>query len=90
MGMPVIGLATTELSSVIDNGYSGFIHTDVTYLIDKMNLLLDDAALAAEIGSNGREVALERFNIERFTAEWEALFSEVTGKGDRKKLHIVS
>jgi len=89
MGMPVVGLATTELSSVIDNGYSGFIHTDINYLIDKMNLLLNDAALAAEIGSNGRDVALERFNIERFTADWEALFSEVTKKSIRKKLHIV-
>jgi len=89
MGMPVVGLATTELSSVIDNGYSGFIHTDVNYLIDKMNLLLDDAALAAEIGSNGREVALGRFNIERFTTEWEALFNEVTEKNVRRRLRIV-
>ncbi|MGN6639936.1 MAG: glycosyltransferase [Mucilaginibacter sp.] len=90
MGIPVVGLATTELSAVIDNGYSGFIHTDVNYLIDKMNLLLNDAALAAEIGNNGRNVALKRFNIERFTAEWETLFKEVSGKSARKKLHIVN
>lgn len=90
MGIPVVGLATTELSAVIDNGYSGFIHTDVNYLIDKMNLLLNDAALAAEIGNNGRNVALKRFNIERFTAEWEALFREVSAKNTRKKLHIVN
>jgi hypothetical protein len=90
MGIPIVGLATTELSAVIDNGYSGFIHTDVNYLIDKMNLLLNDAALAAEIGNNGRNVALKRFNIERFTAEWEALFREVSEKNARKKLHIVN
>ena len=89
MGMPVIGLATTELSSVIDNGFSGFIHTDVNYLVNKMNLLLDDAALAAEIGSNGREVALKRFSIKRFTTEWETLFNEVTEKNVRRKLRIV-
>jgi glycosyltransferase involved in cell wall biosynthesis len=86
IGIPVVGLATTELSAVIDNGCSGFIHTDVNYLIDKMNLLLNDAALAAEIGNNGREAALKRFNIGRFTAEWEALFRKVTRNGARKRI----
>jgi hypothetical protein len=90
LGIPVVGLATTELSAVIDNGYSGFIHTDVKYLIDKMKLLLNDPALAAEIGGNGREVALKRFNIGRFIAEWEGLFQEAMRKSARKKLHILN
>jgi hypothetical protein len=80
MGIPVVGLATTELSAVIDNGFSGFIHTDINYLIEKMNLLISDPELAREIGNNGREVALKRFNIERFTTDWEQLFAEVTAK----------
>jgi hypothetical protein len=78
MGIPVVGLATTELSAVIDNGYSGFIHTDINYLIEKMNLLISDPELAREIGQNGREVALNRFNIQRFASDWEQLFAEVT------------
>jgi hypothetical protein len=78
MGIPVVGLATTELSAVIDNGHSGFIHTDINYLIDKMNLLISDPELAKEIGANGRDIAMKRFNIERFTNEWELLFKEVT------------
>lgn len=80
MGIPVVGLATTELSSVIDNGYSGFIHTDVNYLIDKMQLLVNDRSLAREIGANGRDVASKRFNIKRFVRDWEELFMAVTGK----------
>jgi glycosyltransferase involved in cell wall biosynthesis len=80
MGIPVVGLATTELSAVIDNGYSGFIHTDIDFLIDKMNLLLEDAELAREIGQNGRETAMARFNIKRFTNDWEQLFEEVIDK----------
>jgi glycosyltransferase involved in cell wall biosynthesis len=78
MGIPVVGLATTELSAVIDNGYSGFIHTDINYLVDKMKMLIEDPKLAKEIGSNGREVALKRFSIDRFTKDWEQLFAEVT------------
>ena len=87
MGIPVVGLATTELSAVIDNGYSGFIHTDVNYLIEKMNLLIADPELAHEIGNNGREVALKRFNIARFTNDWEQLFAEVT---DQKSKNLLS
>ena len=80
MGMPVVALATTEIVSVIDNGYSGFIDTDVDVLINRMKLLLDEPQLAYEIGQNARTVALERFNIVRFTQEWEQLFSEVATK----------
>lgn len=80
MGMPIVGLATTELSAVINNGYSGFIHTDINYLIDKMKLLIKDPYLAHEIGNNGREIAKQRFGIERFTADWQNLFTEVTCK----------
>lgn len=79
-GIPVVGLATTELSAVIDNGRSGFIHTDVNYLIDKMNLLIEDADLARQIGAGGRELAQNRFNIMRFTHDWEQLFNRVTSQ----------
>lgn len=77
MGIPVVGLATTELSAVIDNGYSGFIDTDINILIAQMQALLDDPEMARDIGRNGREVAMRRFNIRRFTDEWKALFQEV-------------
>jgi glycosyltransferase involved in cell wall biosynthesis len=87
MGMPVVGLATTELSAVIDNGYSGFIHTDVNYLIEKMELLIKDPELAKEIGNNGREVAMKRFNIQRFVNDWEQLFTEVAS---RKNKNLIS
>jgi glycosyltransferase involved in cell wall biosynthesis len=80
MGIPVVGLATTELSAVIENGVSGFIHTDVEYLVEKMKLLISEPQLAREIGTKGREVALQRFGIQRFTNDWENLFTEVTSK----------
>ncbi|MVT08496.1 glycosyltransferase [Chitinophaga tropicalis] len=74
LGMPVVGLATTELVTVIENGRNGFIHTDINYLIKKMKLLLNEPELAAKMGEQARSTAMRRFNIERFTAEWERLF----------------
>ncbi len=78
MGVPVVGLATTELVTVIENEVSGFIHTDIDYLIRKMNDLIANPTLAAEIGLKGRQVAGRRFNIERFVSDWEHLFKRVT------------
>lgn len=80
LGIPVVGLATTELSSVIQNERSGFIHTDLNYLIHKMKLLLKDKNLATQVGSEGRRTAQERFNIQRFTKEWKALFERTIHK----------
>jgi hypothetical protein len=74
IGIPVVGMATTELSSVLQNERSGFIHTDLNYLITKMKKLLNDKDLAVKIGSEGKRTAMERFNIKRFTEEWKSLF----------------
>src|SRR5690606_35253217 len=49
IGMPVVGLACTELSSVIKNEASGFVHNDINYLIGKMSLLLDVPSVAYDI-----------------------------------------
>lgn len=76
-GMPVVGLATTDLVTVIQNEKNGFIHTDIMYLIQKMKALLDDPELAASIGKAAQKTAMERFGIERFTADWERLFNMV-------------
>jgi len=69
-GVPVVGLATTELPTVIVNGENGYVHTDINYLIQKMQGLLDNHGLANCIGRAGQETAQRRFNIHRFTTDW--------------------
>jgi len=79
VGLPVVALATTEMTTVIRDGHNGFIDTDLDRLVGLMNLLLKDRALAAHLGENARRTALERFNIERFVRDWNQVFAEVTG-----------
>ncbi|HEY0272863.1 MAG TPA: glycosyltransferase [Chitinophaga sp.] len=74
LGVPVVGLATTEMATLIRDGENGFLHTDVDYLVEKMKALLADRALAARLGAAGKATAMERFNIQRFVREWEQLF----------------
>ena len=51
VGVPVVGLATTELPTVIDDGVNGVIDTDPDRLVDAMRALLDDPALARRLGA---------------------------------------
>jgi Glycosyl transferases group 1 len=81
IGLPVVGLATTELPTVIENGVSGIIDTRPERLLDGMRMLLADRGLARDLGRLGRAAAWERFRIERFVQDWDATFREVADVG---------
>lgn len=85
-GVPVVGLATTEVSTVIENGKSGFIDTSVDKLEEQMRKLLRDPGLARQLGENARRTALERFSISRFIADWDHTLREVTASGRLRAL----
>lgn len=85
MGMPVVALATTEMSSVIQNGVSGYIDTSIENLIDYMKELLDNPFEAKKLGLGAKEAATERFSIERFSRDWNDAIDLVCGE---KKLKV--
>jgi glycosyltransferase involved in cell wall biosynthesis len=80
LGMPVVGLATTELSAVVENGVSGYVDTDPGRLIAVMRDWLADPSEARRLGEGARRRALERFHIDRFARDWEETFAAVTGR----------
>lgn len=75
IGMPVIGLATTEMPAVIQNGVTGYIDTNLDRLVACMRHLLDDPGEAKRLSENARAYALERFNIQRFARDWDQALS---------------
>jgi hypothetical protein len=81
VGLPVVALATTEMATVIDNGVSGFTDTDPAVLVERMRDLLHSPGLARALGMGARKRALERFHIDRFSADWDAALRHVTGSG---------
>jgi glycosyltransferase involved in cell wall biosynthesis len=76
-GIPIIGLATTEMVVTVKNDHSGYVHTDVDFLVDKMSMLLDDHEKAKQLSTGAKQTANEKFNIERFKKEWLQTFDEV-------------
>lgn len=80
LGAPVVGLATTEMSVAVENGVTGYVHTDQDYLAQRGLELLEDRALAARLGAAARERALERHGIGRFARDWDAFLRELAGR----------
>ena len=78
VGLPIVALATTEMVTVVENGVSGFVDTDVDRLVRRMHELLRDPDLARELGEGARTTAQRRFSIDRFAADWDATLQEVT------------
>lgn len=74
-GVPVVGLATTEMAVAIENGRSGYVSTRLDVLAAHMNALLLDAEHARQLGQGARASAVQRFNIARFINDWNAVLA---------------
>uniref|UniRef100_B8HSR2 Glycosyl transferase group 1 n=1 Tax=Cyanothece sp. (strain PCC 7425 / ATCC 29141) TaxID=395961 RepID=B8HSR2_CYAP4 len=78
VGLPIVGLATTELTTVVENGVSGYVDTNPAALLEVMNFLLDEPDEAHRWGAAARTYALERFSIHRFIRDWQQALALVT------------
>lgn len=77
VGLPIVGLATTEMTTVIHNDLNGYLDTRPARLVEVMRALLKDPDLARRWGDAARQTAQERFGIERFVRDWQLLFDAV-------------
>jgi glycosyltransferase involved in cell wall biosynthesis len=75
MGMPVIGLATTEAVAAVPPD-AGVLATRVDTLVEAAHWLLEEPDAARRLGARAREVALARYGLDRFLADWDRLLEE--------------
>ncbi|MEX2599498.1 MAG: glycosyltransferase family 4 protein, partial [Dehalococcoidia bacterium] len=80
LGMPIVGLATTEMPTVVENDASGYVDTDVDRLVQHMQTLLADPAKARALGAEARRTAIRRFGMERFAHEWSDIFQQTVDR----------
>jgi hypothetical protein len=76
MGMPVIALATTAAVEAVPPG-AGVLSTRVDTLVEAARWLLDDPVAGRRLGAKARQVALARYGLDRFLADWDRLLEEV-------------
>jgi len=79
VGLPIIGLKTTELASVIENGVSGYLALNPRELVDPMLALLSHPEEARRLGEAARQVARTRYGIDRFVKDWCAVLADALG-----------
>lgn len=77
LGMPVVGLATTETPMAVPPD-AGVVSTNVDDLLAAARRLVADPAEAAACGERAREAALRRYGLQRFLDDWDRLLQEVT------------
>ncbi len=80
LGLPVVGLATTEMATAVRNGVNGYVETDVDRLVAHARRLVQDRDEAAELSVGAKQVAKERFGIERFAADWWKVLRAAAGR----------
>lgn len=77
MGMPVIGLATTEAVMAVPSD-AGVLATRVDTLVEAAHWLIEEPDAARRLGERARQVALARYGLDRFLADWDRLLEEET------------
>ncbi|MGK5739501.1 glycosyltransferase [Micromonospora sp. URMC 103] len=77
IGMPVVALATTEAVTAVPPD-AGVLSTRVETLVEAARWLMEDRDAAYRLGARAREVAKERFGLDRFLADWDRLLEEET------------
>jgi glycosyltransferase involved in cell wall biosynthesis len=77
MGMPVLALASTEAVAAVPPD-AGVLATRVDTLVEAAQWLLDEPEQARRLGARARQVALARYGLDRFLADWDRLLEEET------------
>lgn len=71
VGLPIVGLATTELATAVRNGVSGYTDTSVDRLMQRMQELITNPDQARALSEGARRHAAQHYGIERFVGDWE-------------------
>ncbi len=77
LGMPVVALATTEVVEAVPPE-AGVVSNDLDRLRAALRRFVEDPDAARAAGRAGRESALARYGLERFLADWDAIFEKAT------------
>lgn len=86
-GMPVVSLANA--TSPLTDGVDGFVSADAGVLHDRIQQLLDDPALARELGARGRETVAAKFPLDAFCEKWREAIMLAADRSTRPAWHVL-
>ena len=78
LGMPMISTDSESSGEFIRNGIEGFISNNYEYLKKKSRDLLNDHAMASELGKNAGIMAKARFGKHQFNVQWNDFLNNLS------------
>jgi glycosyltransferase involved in cell wall biosynthesis len=76
LGMPVVALATTEVSEAVPRE-AGIVSNRLDTIREGLAAFVRDPEAARKAGMAARAAALARYGLDRFLADWDAVLEEV-------------
>jgi len=78
-GVPVVGSIVGGLPELVTDGETGFLEPigDVGAMARRAIEILNDKKLHAEMSSNARNIAVEKYRTEKMVAEYRSFYQEV-------------
>jgi glycosyltransferase involved in cell wall biosynthesis len=88
---PVVCMDSGGPPEYVEDGKTGFVVpvSDVKALADRIRLLLDDPALAEELGRHGRAIVDSRLDSHRMTLDVLRIYDEVTADSIHPSDHLL-
>jgi len=92
LGVPVVATDVGGVSELIENGKTGLLVAprDPQDLADRVEWVMTDRVLAAEMAFAARAQALTRYRVDTMVQRYEALYEEVVAGGRPSKSRAVS
>ncbi|RJP62043.1 MAG: glycosyltransferase family 1 protein [Candidatus Auribacter fodinae] len=85
--LPIVATDSGELSSLVQDGYNGFIvdTEDMDSFYDRLMRLINDNQLRREMGRNGRKIIEEKFSLQSMIDKYDTLYRYVASDEFRQK-----
>jgi len=80
-GLPVIATNVGSMSDVVVDGVNGYlVETNMNDIFEKTLLIATNPSLRDQMGTNGRNLAIEHFSVKAMISKHEEIYSQLMGR----------
>jgi glycosyltransferase involved in cell wall biosynthesis len=80
-GLPVIATNVGSMSDVVIDGVNGYlVEANMNEIFEKTILIAKNPSLRDQMGSNGRNLAIEHFSVKAMISKHEEIYSQLMGR----------
>jgi glycosyltransferase involved in cell wall biosynthesis len=86
-GLPLVAMDVVGVNEVIENGVNGYLapDMDIDGMAGRIITLLDDPLHAKAMGERARDIALRRYDADRYIDSWIGVWRKAIHLGLRQR-----